>query len=124
MGSVGGRVGRKMSAWPYSHSRGHHGLFLLACCTCALWIKTGKYTASKQISISFMLVLSLLTILILLSSSSYSVTAVTEPGAEGVGRKKISHVPSYVTCFIFTIILNQEENTSARLQNNNWCPQK
>lgn len=24
-----------------------HGLFLLACCTCALWIKTGKYTASK-----------------------------------------------------------------------------
>lgn len=38
-----------------------------------------------------MLVLSLLTILILLSSSSYSVTEqVTEPVAEGVGRKKFS----------------------------------
>ena len=49
---------------PYSHSRGHHGLFLLACCICALWIKVAKYTASEQISISFMLVLSLLTFLI------------------------------------------------------------
>ena len=50
--------------------------------------------------------------------------AVTEPVAEGVGRKNISHVPSYVTCFIFTIIFNQEENTSARLQKNSRCPQK